>query len=82
MIVGLCSMFSYVFADMVGLSGVMSIFFCAIVLAHRNYWNLSIEGQLVVGATADAIGSARRDGPGWRESSAAWLWAACAGRGR
>lgn len=55
MIVGLCSMFSYVFADMVGLSGVMSIFFCAIVLAHRNYWNLSIEGQLVVGALGQTI---------------------------
>lgn len=77
MIVGLCSMFSYVFADMVGLSGVMSIFFCAIVLAHRNYWNLSIEGQLVVRATADAIGSARVRAllRSARGSHAARLWA-------
>lgn len=42
---------------MVGLSGVMSIFFCAIVLAHRNYWNLSIEGQLVVSRTMGSIRS-------------------------
>ena len=40
LLVALFAFFSYVAADFVHLSGVMSLFFCAIVLAHYNFHNL------------------------------------------
>ena len=36
---------SYFFAELCGLSGIMSLFFCAIGLAHYNYFNLDHKTQ-------------------------------------
>lgn len=37
---------SYAMGESIGLSGIMSLFFCGIVLSHYNWYNLSRESQV------------------------------------
>jgi NhaP-type Na+/H+ or K+/H+ antiporter len=36
---------SYFLAEVAGLSGIMSLFFCGICLAHYNFYNITVESQ-------------------------------------
>ena len=40
---------SYVIAEVVEMSGVITVLVCGIVLAHFNFYNLSMTGQLSTG---------------------------------
>eukprot|EP00455_Lapot_gusevi_P025419 TRINITY_DN2672_c0_g1_i9.p1 TRINITY_DN2672_c0_g1~~TRINITY_DN2672_c0_g1_i9.p1 ORF type:complete len:496 (+),score=109.12 TRINITY_DN2672_c0_g1_i9:178-1665(+) len=37
---------SYFLAEIIGLSGIMSLFFCAVCLAHYNYYNICEHSQM------------------------------------
>lgn len=37
---------SYGMGEAIGLSGIMALFFCGIVLSHYNWYNLSRESQV------------------------------------
>lgn len=45
-LVSLFAYLSYFAAEMVELSGIMSLFFCSVCLAHYNYYNLSTNAQI------------------------------------
>lgn len=40
---------SYVIAEVVEMSGVITVLVCGLVLAHFNFYNLSMTGQLSTG---------------------------------
>jgi len=45
-LVTLFAYLSYFMAEMLYLSGIMSIFFCSVCLAHYNYYNISTNAQI------------------------------------
>jgi sodium/hydrogen exchanger 8 len=53
-LVTLFAYLSYFMAEMMFLSGIMSIFFCSVCLAHYNYYNISTNAQI---ATQEAFKS-------------------------
>lgn len=40
---------SYVIAELVHMSGVITVLVCGVALAHLNFYNLSITGQISTG---------------------------------
>ena len=46
---------SYLVAEVLHLSGIMSIFFCGVVLAHYNWYNLSPTARTATSATLQSI---------------------------
>lgn len=46
---------SYAAAEAVELSGVLSLFFCGVVLGHYNWYNLSHAGKLLTGHVCQAL---------------------------
>lgn len=47
---------SYMFAEAVDVSGIISLLVCGIIMAHYGYYNLSHQGRTITSATATVFG--------------------------
>jgi|EP01049_Picozoa_sp_SAG25_P011957 NhaP-type Na+/H+ or K+/H+ antiporter len=46
---------SYLVAEVLSMSGIMSVFFCGVVMAHYNWYNLSASARLITSQAFQSI---------------------------